>query len=51
MLTGPTNHMSLCRAGLMPPPELGPVQPQRLSPRWLAPGMQQTTDLCHRYRS
>jgi hypothetical protein len=51
MLAGPTKRMGLCRAGLMPAPELGPVQPQRSSPPWLAPGVQQTMDLCHRYRS
>jgi hypothetical protein len=51
MLAGPTNHMSLCSAGLMSPPELGPVQPQRSSPPRLAAGEQQTMALCHRYRS
>ncbi len=51
MLAGPTKHMGRGRAGLMPAPEPGPVQPQRSSPPWLAPGVQQTMDLCHRYRS
>ena len=51
MLAGPTKHMGRGRAGLMAAPEPGPVQPQRSSPPWLAPGVQQTMDLCHRYRS
>lgn len=50
MLAGSTNHMSLCGTGLMPPPELGPVQPYHSAPSRLAPDLQQAMDLCHRYR-
>jgi hypothetical protein len=48
MLAGPTSHMAARSSGLMRPPEVGPVQPQRSSPRWLVPGLQQTMDFCHR---